>query len=325
MPKFKNQIGRFQTIDAMLNRWKNSYVPTETLMDRCEVSERTIKEDIRQMRESWDAPNKYNRRHKGYHYTHPFEMPLELGLTLEDMNALELAVKTLNQFKHLSAFRGFDSLFSKIEQAVTFKLPHSEYEDHIYFEQVPFYFGTEFIEPLLNAIKESRVVTFTYNSYKSEFPREHSFHPYVLKEHTNRWYVIGWLSGVSSITTFALDRILPESLIVQDNYFHTKQAFNIITHFEHAVGMTVYPDQPIEEIILSFTSLQAKYFQSKPFHEFEIVNSKNESALLVKMHLVINYELIRIIVGMGSGVKVLQPLALIDQVKSYHLRALKQY
>ncbi len=325
MPKNKNQIGRFQAINSMLNRWKGRYTTITELMERCNASKRTVKGDIHQMKELFEAPIRYDRKNKGYYYTQPFEMPADLGFSREDLSALELAAKTLNQFSHLKAFEGFESIFLKISQAVTFKLPHSDHTNHLYFEQTPYYTGTEFIELLLQAINESRVVTFRYNSFKSDTTLQHTFHPYVIKEHTNRWYTIGQVPDNDSVTTFALDRIELGSFQFTSKYFNQDPGFDIKKHLKHVVGMTVFRDAPIEEVILSFTTLQAQYFQSKPFHEYEIINSKNESGLVVKMYLIINYELIRILAGMGAGVKVLQPQTLIDQVKSYLNQALVQY
>lgn len=325
MPKNKNQIGRFHTIDSLLNRWKGGYTSTKELMERCDASERTVKEDIRQMKDLYEAPIRYDRKNKGYCYTKPFEMPIDLGLSREDLSSLELAVKTLNQFSHLKAFEGLESLFYKISQAITLKLPHSSHRNHIYFEQAPHYFGTEFIEPILEAISEHQVITFAYNSFKSGSTVEHTFHPFIMKEHTNRWYTIGWLPSKKSITTFALDRILPKSLQITPKHFIPDTKFDVVKHFENAVGMTVYEDAKVEEIILNFSPLQAKYFQSKPFHNYEIIISMNEPGLTVKMNLIINYELIRILVGMGHGVRVIHPQTLIEQVKNYHLSALSQY
>ena len=88
--------------------------------------------------------------------------------------------------------------------------------------------------------------------------------------------------------------------------------------------MTVYTDKKIEEVMLSFSSLQAQYFKSKPFHHYETVY-ENTNELVVKMLLKPNYELIRKLAGMGNSVKVLQPISLINQLTEYHQNALKQY
>ena len=81
---------------------------------------------------------------------------------------------------------------------------------------------------------------------------------------------------------------------------------------------------PIEEIFLQFDAVQAKYFISKPFHQYEKVEETNDY-LIVKMYLKINYELIRKLAGMGNAVKVLQPQSLIQTLKDFFEKAKNQY
>ena len=88
--------------------------------------------------------------------------------------------------------------------------------------------------------------------------------------------------------------------------------------------MTVLQDRDPEEIILSFTPLQAKYFESKPFHQYEVVE-KNQQYLIIKMRLIINYELIRKLAGFGTGVKVLRPITLKKELIQYLQAAIEQY
>ncbi|MEM7369561.1 MAG: WYL domain-containing protein [Bacteroidota bacterium] len=280
------------------------------------------------MREEYDAPILHDKKRNGYHYTSQFQIPVDLALTQEDFSALELAANTLTQFKHLRVFEAFNNLFFKITHTVNHLIQENQ-NSHIHFEKVPFYKGTEHIDSCLKAIEYQRIIRFLYHSPHSKTPILHVVHPYELKEHTNRWYLVAWMPEYQSYTPFALDRILSDEVKIMEREFGRDQSFNIETYFEFAIGMTVYHDQPIEDVILEFQPKQAQFFKSKPFHNYDIIEETNDK-LIVRLRLIIhqekrNYELVRKIVSMGDGVKVIQPQVLIDQVKGYLHAALNQY
>ena len=95
--------------------------------------------------------------------------------------------------------------------------------------------------------------------------------------------------------------------------------------FQLNFGVTTHDyDAPVENIVLEFKPLQAKYFKSKPFHTFKTIEETDEK-LIVQLQLVVNYELIRKISGMGNEVRVLSPQSLVEKIKSHFEDALKQY
>jgi len=182
----------------------------------------------------------------------------------------------------------------------------------------------DYIEPLLLAISQSKAVHFKYQSYKSRHILSHKVEPYFIKEHNNRWYLIGYLSKTEQYTTFALERIKPHSLTILEEYFYRNKTFTLDNYLKNAIGMSILSNAPVEEIILQFTPLQAKYFISKPFHQYLLIE-ETINHTTVKMNLIINYELIRLLAGMGAGVKVIAPTSLITQLTTYHRQALLQY
>ncbi|PSJ72491.1 hypothetical protein C7N43_33990 [Sphingobacteriales bacterium UPWRP_1] len=324
MPISKNQLKRLMQIDEKLNRWKNQYVSIQALVELTGVTERTVKEDIRVMRDEYGAPLEWSAKGGGYYYSSDFSMPVKnLALKKEDIDKLKTALALLQQYTRLGILPDVEDVINKLEKAVKFKLDQT-YHPYIYFEQNPFYEGIDYIEPLLLAISQSKAVHFKYQTYKSNSILSHKVEPYFIKEHSNRWYLIGYLAKAEQYTTFALDRIKPHSLTILEEYFYRNKTFTLDNYFKNVVGMTVAPNKPVEEIILEFSPIQAKYFISKPFHVYEII-SVTETITRVKLNLIINFELIRLLSGMGSGVKVIQPQHLINELYNYLKNALNQY
>ena len=79
----------------------------------------TIEKDIFAMRMEHDAPIKYSKIEKGYYYTDPEFTLAENPLTLQDLEAIEFAAKTLLQFKDNEMFKQFGSAIDKIADRVT--------------------------------------------------------------------------------------------------------------------------------------------------------------------------------------------------------------
>jgi predicted DNA-binding transcriptional regulator YafY len=324
MPKNKNQIQRYQVINHLLNLRKGAVVHISELVDRCKASERTVKGDIQFLRNQHDAQIEYDTQRNGYYYVEPFDLPIDLALTQTDIARLQIAVETLNQFQHLDIFKDLQGVFQKINQSVRFKLDKDpSVSKAIYFEPVPFYRGTEHIPIFLKAIEATRSLRFQYQSFKSVQAFEHEINPYFLQEFGNRWYVIGLSKTHQKITSFALERITDNPEILK-TYFAIPKDFKPEKYFDNTYGMTHDYDKPIEEIILQFKPLQAKYFKSKPFHHYEVVEDVQD-CFIVKMNLIVNYELVRKIVSMGNEVKVLHPQSLIQIVKQFFEEANKNY
>ena len=264
------------------------------------------------------------RPNRGFFYSDTFSLPLNLGLTGEEISQLQLAAKTLNQFKHLHIFKDLQGLIEKIEGSVNFEVT-GEKNNHIFFETVPAYKGTEHIDFFLSAIKKQRMVEFEYQSFTGDKVFSHKFCPYFLKEHTNRWYVIGELhrGNEKSISPYALERIIVNEKMKMTNIpFSIKDGFNLENHFKHTYGIAVFAENAIEDIILEFSDTQFKYFKSKPFHHYkEIEGCPNR----VIMKLIPNFELKRKLASLGNGVKVIHPKSLQSDLIAYLNKAVYQY
>ena len=115
MPISKNQQQRLYRINERLNRWGGKPVALAELVRLLAVSERTIKEDIRYMRDAFKAPIQHDRRRGGYFYEQAFDLATPVTLTERDVAALRAAVATLNQFREWGVFADFRGAVEKIE------------------------------------------------------------------------------------------------------------------------------------------------------------------------------------------------------------------
>lgn len=326
MPVVKHREERLHTINSRLNRWGGHPATTEELALLCNVAQSTIKQDIIYLKETHEAPIQYSRKPKGYYYTHPFNLAASITLTDKDMNALHAAVATLNQFQHLSLFDDLRGTVDKINKAVRFRTnPADDYGQYILFESVPFVKGSEWVDVFLRAIHAQRVVTFLHQRFDTGIRKSHRLFPYVIKEHRNRWYVVGWQLDYNEIRVFGLDRIIDGSVQLTDESVNAP-AFDANAYFYQSLGVAAY-DNPPEEVVLSFTRHQGLHFRAQPFYPFqeEAVLVDTEDEFRVKLCIIINRELIYELARLGDSVKVLAPPSLIHELITFLQNTLNQY
>lgn len=321
MPINKDKLRRIEGIDNRLKRWRRA--KKHRLARIFSVTEKTIQRDIKYMKEVLDAP--ITNDQEGYYYTTSFELKIKTELSGDEINQLKIAVKTLNQFQHLDVFANLETIIEQIDYSVHFKTAKKR-SNFIYFEKVPFYEGTELLDFFIESIEQQRAVRFHYCPYKTDTTLLHVFHPYLIKEHTNRWYVVGFLPSQDSYCSFALDRIIQDhKLFITDDNFTVKKGFDPKIFFQYTYGMTVHTEHAVEEMVLAFTPLQAKYFISKPFYPYEEITTEREDIFIVRMNIIPNFEFLRKIASMGDGVKVLKPLSFQQKLLAYHQNAIQQY
>jgi predicted DNA-binding transcriptional regulator YafY len=314
---------RCQNINDRLNlRFPHSATKQE-LINLCNISERTLKNDLSYMREEFSAPIIYDRVQKGYRYTEKFELVKLVILNKKELTQLRVAAETLAQYRHLEVFKGLRNIIEKLEYAVKIN-PVQIASQHIYFEHIPYVHGTEYISFLLEAIEDKAVIEFDYHAFDKPKLVHRIFHPYVLKEHSNRWYVIGWLPEFETMVTYALDRIVNnENRRFLDTTFKIQTDFSLDKYLEFTYGIGK-GNGPAEEVILEFNYLQGRYFLSKPFFKYETIIDDAE-VLTIRMQVIINFEFIRKLCSFGENVKVMKPKHLAESVMEYHQKAIQKY
>ena len=326
MPIVKNQYERLKKINDRLNSWGGKPTSKADLLKLCNCSERTLRDDLQLMREEYQAPIAYDYRLRGYHYAHPFDLAASVTLTDKDLTALHTAVATLNQYRHLHLFDDLRGTVDKIDKAVRFRTnPADDYGHYILFESVPFVKGSEYVEVLLRAIHAQCVVIFSHQRFDTEVTKAHRLFPYMIKEHRNRWYVVGWQLDYQAIRLFGLDRIIDGTLQITDESYDAP-AFDANSYFHQALGVAAY-DKPPEDVILSFTRQQGLHFRAQPFYPFQEddILADTNTEFRVKLSIIINDELVFELARLGASVKVISPPSLVQKLTNHFRQALQQY
>lgn len=327
MPHIKNALIRYRVLDKCL---RNTYHPYPSKMDlrqACEealygdssgehICDSTIEKDMFAMRMEHDAPIKYSKKHKGYYYTNPEFSINEVPLSDDDVESIQFAVSTLAQFRDSAIFKQFGFALNKIVDHVNVskESQSEEVDQYVQFETGNTSTGSDFLAPLLSAIKKNNIVYFDYESFVSGNRKRRKVTPLLLKEYRNRWYLISSDMVKGKIITYGLDRM--GNLDVTDQNGEKPKSFNPDLYFKHSIGITASDDAIPVEIKFKAKNVAAKYIDSQPFHQSQKVMESNVDFTIFSLFVQISEELIRELLSYGGKVEVIAPTNLRDELNN---------
>lgn len=325
MSQIKNAQLRYRIIDRCIRDKYKPFPTKENLRQACEealygegiganICDSTIEKDLFAMRMDHDAPIKYSKREKGYYYEDENYSIDNIPLSEDDIEAIKFATQTLMQFKDVSMFKQFGFAIDKIFDRVHIAQNPTEdsVENYVQFETVPETEGTEFLAPILNAIKEKKIVTFDYTSFVSKKTKSRKVLPLLLKEYRNRWYLICYSLGKQKIITFGLDRM--SDLLVSEEYFFDDIKFDPDIYFKHSIGITSFEDKP-KKIVFKLDKIGSKYIESQPIHESQKLIKEGKKRNTFQINVLLSEELKRLFLSYGNQLEVLEPKELREQLK----------
>ncbi len=174
--------------------------------------------------------------------------------------------------------------------------------------------GTENMQGLLHAIKNSYEVNFVHEKYWEEAKDKtyKTVQPLALKEARYRWYLIAKDLKDNRIKTFGLDRLT--DLEITKTKFEFPKNYNPEAVFQYSFGV-ITDENPPQKIVLSFSYEQGKYAKSLPLHhsQKEIFSSENEYRVELFLHP--TYDFVMELLSMGNQVKVLEPKSLKVEIR----------
>ena len=134
-------------------------------------------------------------------------------------------------------------------------------KDRIFLEYVPS--GELYLQPIIDAMKENRVINLTYKGYRHDEEKNYDVQPLCLKLFRKRWYVI--VTNTKKTWICALDRIL--SLQKTEKFFTMPKDWDAETYFDGFIGSIRDMDYEKEIVKLKVTAEQANYIRDLKIHK----------------------------------------------------------
>lgn len=335
MPQNKNALLRYRTIDRCLRNTGRRWTLAD-LVDACSdalyeyegrmenVSLRSVQRDIEMMRSDklgYEAPIEvYDRKY--YRYSDPDYSINTRPLSEHDINALNRSIDLLRQFDEFDPLHEMADVVNRLQDRVASAESRRPIVD---FERNPDLKGLQFLNQLYDLTASQTVINISYQSFKARTPNVFTVHPHLLKEYSNRWFLICTKDNNNELLTLALDRmeaIEPcTSISYRDNPALTPDYYN------NVVGVTKHRRLYPGPIVFTAHSDHAGYILTKPFHSSQRLVSRNSDGSITfeLADILINPELKRLLLGFGPGIKVLAPQELVDDLANTYRRAAALY
>ncbi len=191
---------------------------------------------------------------------------------------------------------------------------YERYHDRgfIHFRKVPPIRGTQYLEPLIDAIEKKQVVRIYYHPYYEDKPYFNEVHPYLLKEHGLRWYLVGLNAYRGELRTYALDRI--RDLEPMADAAYRDSGFDAAEYFRYAIGI-IAPRGVPPLIRIAVQKTQAQYLISQPWHESQNIEEENDQQVVFSFRVHPTYEFRTMLLGLGKDAIVLSPESLRKEIR----------
>lgn len=331
----KNALIRYKTIDKCLQNIYRKWTLND-LIAACSdalyeyegrdvnVSKRTVQLDIQMMRSDklgYNAPIVvYDRKH--YKYDDPNFSITDIPLNETDMNILSETVEMLKQFKDFSLFSELGGIIQRLEDKVYTEKTHRSAIIHL--EKNEDLKGLKYLDVLYQTILKKIVIKMEYQSFKAREVGSFLFHPFILKEFNNRWFVVGARHEDNRIMNLALDRIINIEYDLSVPY--NDQGFEADNYYKHTYGVTVLTRKQLYDIHLKVDSKTAPYVLTKPFHHSQqLLETYEDRSILIQIRVHGNFEIERLILGYGASIEVIQPRIMRNRIKRIFKEAIKLY
>lgn len=299
----------------------------EDALDIRPLGQRTIEGDIYDMRYDsklgFEAPIVYDRSLNAYRYDRDDYSIDGVPLDREELHAIKFAASILEQYKSISYLEEFQGAVQKIVDTINVHRMQEDYDlSFIDLEKSSLVRGTEYLEPLIECIKERRVIQLTYRKFISEEPAEYELHPHLLKEYGNRWYLIAYSDVEKEFRIFGLERI--QDIRELEGKVYLRKSIDSESFFKNSVGITKLNEDP-SEIVVAFSEHQARYLATQPIHDSQALIGEKNGRLHFQFTIVPTFEFTAKLLGWGSEVEVISPPWYREKVASLLKNTAEQY
>lgn len=195
-------------------------------------------------------------------------------------------------------------------------------KDRIQLEYVPS--GEVHLQPIIDAMKDNRVLNLTYKSYWSDQEKNYDVQPLCLKLFRQRWYVVvRGLQPASPTWICALDRIV--SLEKTDAVFTMPADWDAEAYFEGFVGVIRDEDYANEPVKLKVDAAQANYLRDLRLHRSQEETERNSEYSIFTYYLRPTFDFRQELLWHADKVEVLSPRWLRDEMTEQIKQMLNLY
>lgn len=228
-------------------------------------------------------------------------------MSREERILLREVLSTLGQFGGIDNFQWLDDF--KIGLGI------EENRPIISFSNNPYLKNSNLLGTLFDQIANEVVIRLSYHTFNDSSIRSIDFHPYLLKQYNDRWFLLGAADTDNKILNFPLDRIDKVEPLPKKKYVECPD--DIFERFEDIVGVSFYEDRPVEHILCWVSDTSKGYVDTKPIHgsytplkgeaeqQLRLEYPNLQGGMFFTLDCINNFELIRELCSYGKELLVL--------------------
>ncbi|MEM8641356.1 MAG: WYL domain-containing protein [Cyanobacteria bacterium P01_G01_bin.54] len=285
------------------------------LAQSLERSERTIRDDLHFLRDTWRAPLENNKA-QGWHYTDAdWRLPV-ISLAQGELFALTLGARMLESYAGSVYEVPLRSAIEQLAKRLPGKMAVSLQQ--LSAERVHFRSGAKVtLDPkiwmqLMTACAEQQQVWLRYYSPKTNQTSERTVDLYVLDVYrASNPYLWGYCHLRKAIRNFRVDRI--QTLKVLETRFEPNPSFDLKQvlkdSFQYEVG-----GEP-QAVTIRFDAQTAPYITERQWHSTQEIETHGDGSITLRMTVTGLGDVKRWVFGYGKGAIVLAPPELVRMVQ----------
>ena len=318
-------LERLYKIDHLLKERRS--ISFEALRKALDVSRATLKRDIADMRDRFNAPIEFDRDLGGYRFGEPRVGPLYqlpgLWFSATEIHALLTALQLLGNLQpgllearvaplaeRLRAILGSgDHSWREVEKRIRILQPGRR-------ESKAEHFGT--VAAAL--LKRQRLRIRHYNREK-HLETEREVSPQRLVHYRDNWYVDAYCHLREDLRSFAVDAIR-EALLLEMKAREVAKS-ELDEYLKSGYG--IFAGRAVEWATLKFTPQAARWVASQSWHSSQRTRFEKDGSYVLEVPYADDRELVMEILKFGADVEVLGPEILRAKVKGQIEAARKAY
>lgn len=312
MAQTKNALIRQQVIDRCLSSPR--YYSVKDLMEKCNValeeagykpvtSKVTILKDLSDIERDFPDAVIVKRkigRNVYYEYQDKSFSIYNIPLNDNEMAQLTQTISILSRFEGMPNFDWVDDLIERFKS--TLNIPTMR-DTIVAFDENFDLVGRNWFSQLFSAIASQQALKIRYKPFDKP-EKTYLFHPYLLKQYNNRWFLFGCVDGFTSPTNFPLDRI--KEIKPAGIPYKSNPGIDFNEYFEDMIGVSRRSNEATK-IQIKVDNWRFHYIETKPLHGTQRVIRRDDDGVVIQIEVIINPELLQLLLSYGSSITVLEP------------------
>jgi len=291
-----------------------TYPSVKKLMQKLEVSRRTILRDIDELKIYYNAPIEYDRAKKGYYYSDNTYFVKNMMLTESEIFAVTGILPLMERYNNTPLKKTITKVYETLSQMLPNQVEvQTSFMNDVEFIADPF---PEIEEEVFNAVfkatKLHKIMRYDYRSISSTEYKPHSLYPYKIYNHKGDWYILGFNPDRGDFATFTLARMknitLGEDFVPDPDY--TKKI-----HIDPYFGIWNNGTKP-QRIELLFDKSINTYILERTWHKNQECRQNEDGTVWLAFESNQIQETLYWVLKFGSSVQILNPPELKEAYKA---------